>query len=267
MVPSALLKAFEPLDAFEDDERAYWERYATDPPPVRLRSVIVSHQESVGAAIATTVAEREHADVIERDGRIYVCPHRTRLRMLASVVAFHRTMDPEVADAFLPPNSLERSVEELDRLRAEHPGWHNHILQSAWEVPLRWFVLFNEDERTMVPGPRPALRYETSMAKARRRVADALGILRKELPNPSVVTLVADLARWVTRFHDASRVVLDYGEVASLFDANGLLEDLSCSEIWAAIDALREGDQERSAAYYAMAAGRWSRMRAMESAN
>lgn len=260
MVPSAALKVFQPLAAFEPEERAYWERYATAGPVAQpAATVLVSRERGLGGATATLTAEREHAEILERRGAIFVCPHRTRLRILASVLAFRRSVPPEVVGAFLPAGDVERAAEEIDRLRAAHPGWRNHILLSAWEVPLRWFVLFDDAERE--PAARRSLRYETVMRAARERAARALRVLRGALPNPAVVGPLRDLARWLGEFAPGSLVALDYGSLGDLLSAEAIREDRSCREIWAAIRALEEGDLEGAGAHYLVAAERWSSAR------
>ena len=70
------------------------------------------------------------------------------------------------------------------RWLAEHPARRSHVQQHRWTVPLRWFVLFDREERRLQLGPRGidfdrelaaattrSLVYRTAMAKARRRVA------------------------------------------------------------------------------------------------
>lgn len=269
MVPTAYLKAFEPLDAFGRAERAHWQRLIERSPAQRLpRRVFLSPNAGLREILDATPDGREEADVVERDGVIYVCPHRTRLRLLASVLAFRRSIPAEAAGAFLAEKELREVVAELERLREERPEWRNHILQSSWEIPLRWFVLFEEHERNVLDdGGAPTARYETRMPAARERIQKALGILRASLPNPAVVGLVADLSAWLEQFNADSRLMLEYGDVARLLGREGLAEEHTARDLWAAIDSLKEGDPDRAAAYYGQAAERWSRMRSLESAN
>src|SRR5262245_45976018 len=96
MVPAATLKVFEPLTAFEDGERSYWERYVAGGTVPPADTVLLSREHGLNGATATLVAEAEHADILDRNGAIFVCPHRTKLRLLASVLAFHRSIPAEV---------------------------------------------------------------------------------------------------------------------------------------------------------------------------
>lgn len=269
MVPTAHLKAFEPLDAFEAGEQEYWRRYAAAGERGAVApTVVLSREAGLGRAIATAVAEREHADVIVRGAGVHVCPHRTRLRLLAAVVAFRESIPDDAAPAFLPEEQFDDALAELERLYAEHPRWRNHILQSSWEVPLRWFVLFDGEERRIVRSAgRSTVRYEAGIAAARSRVGTALDVLRAALPSSTVVGLVSDLAGWLEQFDDGSLVVLEYGEVAGLFAPRALRDDHSARDIWSAIRALARGDAERAAAFYGIASERWARVRARESVN
>ncbi|MBI4728543.1 MAG: hypothetical protein HY775_03460 [Acidobacteria bacterium] len=269
MIPTASLKAFEPLAAFDDVERARWEQCASrGRHGTTQRTVILSREAGLGGAIATAVADHDEADLLARDGKIFACPHRTRLRLLASIVAFRGSIPDEAAPAFLPEEEFERALTELRCLHVEHPGWRTHILQSAWEVPLRWFVLFDPSERRLVPfGGRPSIRYETAIAAARRRAARALHVLGARLPSSTVIGLLEDLAEWLEEFHEDSRIVLEYGEVAGLLGAGEIGEDTTARDIWDALRALERGDNDGAAASYSQAAERWARVRAHESAN
>lgn len=266
MVPTAYLKAFEPIEAFDAQDRELWAAPVA-PGPVRVRRIFLSArvglQEILGASTGP-----ETAEVLHRDGRTLACPLRTRLRLLASVLAFRRTIPAEIAPAFMSEMEFRRIVEALEGLRDANSSWKNHILQSSWDIPLRWFVLFEDAERSvlMEDGIETA-RYETSIQTARTRVRKALTVLRATLPNPAVVGMVAELSTWLDQFDRDGVVVLDYGEVSRLLGPGGLDEDHTARDVWAAIACLEEGDTERAAAYYGAAAERWSRARSIESAN
>lgn len=266
MVPAATLKVFQPIDAFGDDERSYWERYAARTAAPPKPRVLLDREQGLHGATATVVAEDEHGELIERRGVVFVCPHRTKLRLLASVLAFRRSIPAEVLRAFMPEGEVERAADEIETLRAEHPSWRNHILESAWEVPLHWFVAFDDAERQMVQTSDASrtLRYETVMRAARERCARALKIVGETMPNPAVIASVSGFARWLEDFDATSLLVLDYGGVAALLPAGALDADRSCREIWASIRALSEGDGDRAIAHYMVAAERWSGIRRRE---
>jgi hypothetical protein len=269
MVPAATLKAFEPLAAFTPGERDYWEEYAAGGASPPTESVLLSRELGLRGNTATMVAEREHAEIIDRRAAMFVCPHRTRLRLLASVLAFRRSIPAEVVGAFMPPDEVERATDEIETLRSAHPAWRNHILESSWEVPLHWFVAFDAAERAVLDRGSGVLtiRYETVIRAAKDRCARALEILEVSLPNPVVIAPIAGMARWLEEFDPGSLLALDYAGLARLMSQEDLRRDLSCRDVWASITALSEGDGERAAAHYMVVAERWGAMRRRESWN
>ncbi len=82
MVPSAYLRVFQPLDAFEREEQLHWERYLVqraalgDGPP---RFADRPTGDGVGLLAP---ADREHAEIRVIEGRTYVSPQRLRMRIL-----------------------------------------------------------------------------------------------------------------------------------------------------------------------------------------
>lgn len=269
MVPAATLKVFEPLTAFEPPERAYWSRYASAenvPPP---DTFLLSREHGLRGQTASVIAEHEHADLFERNGVLYVCPHRTKLRLLASVLAFRRTIPAEVVGAFMPDDEAERATSLIETLRADHPGWHNHVLESTWEVPLHWFVPFVDEERTLQPSRRgrPTIRYETTTTEAQERVQKALEIVRLTLPNPAVIAPLAGIARWIEEFASDGYIALDYGDIASMLSDGELRKDHTAGDIWASIRALAEGEGDKAAVHYMVAAERWAGVRRRETWN
>jgi hypothetical protein len=269
MVPAAMLKIFEPLAAFEEDERAFWERYVAGGTVPPSETVLLSREHGLRGQTATLVAEHEHADVIERRESIFVCPHRAKLRLLASVLAFRRSIPDEAVRAFMPADEVQRAADEIEALRSRHPSWRNHVLESTWEVPLHWFVPVDDRERRVVEtstGER-SIVYETSVKAAKQRSARAVSIVRAMLPNPGIIAPVAGLARWLEDFDPAGILVLDYATVGSLFPPSELTRDHTAREIWASIRALSEGDGDRASANYMVAVERWARVRRRETWN
>lgn len=269
MVPAATLKVFEPLSAFDDGERGYWERYAAGderPPP---RTVLLDRETGLEGSTATLVADREHAEHLERRGLTFVCPYRTKLRLLMSILSFRHAIPAEVVRAFMPEDEMDRAEEELEALRSAHPDWRNHILENAWEVPLHWFAPFHDAERQLIQHADGTLgmRYETILRAGRERTARALAIVRRTLPNPAVIAPLAGLARWLDGFNEVGLLVLDYADLAQVMGPEMLKEDRTCRDIWGAVRALSEGDGDRASAFYMTAAERWSGIRRRETWN
>lgn len=265
----AFLRVYQPLDALPEDERAHWERYIVqgrhnEPivPVYRQRYV------EPGGRLGVLTSEDERADVRLVDGDWYVCPWRTRLRVLAGLLALRDTAPSEVADALVPEAEARRAARELARIKRRDPGAIPTMLQSPWHVPVRWFTLFADADRRLVERDEGGhrLTYWTTVPEARARTERAHGILENsELSG--VAELVGDLVEWLSVFDARSLVELDYDGVCDLFTWDELDEDHSAHEIHEALEALGVGDLERSQDLYQRVAGRWAGARIHESLN
>jgi hypothetical protein len=269
---AAYLRVYQPLAAFPPAERAEWAAYVESGQTLPA-SLLIGREERRGLARALGLAigpEREHALVQRVGAMVYVCPLRTELRTLQSLLAFHRSLPDEVADAFVPPHELQRAVSTLDRLRREQPASRSHIQLAVWYVPLPWFAAFDGSERRLghPDGDHPArLTYQTSMAKARARVSRAQRVLQEVMEDGEMVGAVEELRDWLHGFDPDSLVQLDYGGLASAVPYADLIEDQSAADVWEALEALEEGDLERSSAIYGSLTERWSALRGRESSN
>ena len=269
MVASAYLRVFQPLDAVPEGERMAWERYIVQgghrpsgPPVYRERPT--GFQGRMGLL----TADEDRADIRFVDGQWYVCPWRTRLRVLASLLALRESVPIEMADALVPEAEARRVARELARIRRRDPSAVPAVLQSHWHVPVRWFALFSGPERRLEEREEGGFRlsYWTSIQEARARAARAVRVLRTgELEQ--VGEIVRDLDEWLSRFDGRSAVELDYAELSDQFGWNELEEDRSAEEIQAAIDALELGDLDRAAELYQAVAARWAEVRIRESLN
>jgi hypothetical protein len=185
-----------------------------------------------------------------------------------------------VAEAFVPGPLLEHAEVELDRWRAERGSTTTHVRTCTWQVPLRWFVLVDPDERLVslgepvdpagVPLSRRtgrSLVYRTPMSRGRRRVARALSVLRVAVGDPSVTEGVEDLGRWLEEFHPRSVVELDYGGLVHLLDDAELSQDESARDMAAALARLAAGDGDEAAAAYGRMTARMQALQAVEAAN
>jgi hypothetical protein len=279
--PVAYLRVYEPLAAFDGDERRYWESYVrAGRAPGREDGVVLERGAALRALTPVPVRELPGVDgeafVHDEDGVHLVCPWGTRVRCLEALEAFRSDLPDEVAEAFVPRALLEACDDELDRLRADRPDLRRHVLSSTWQVPLRWFVLVDAQEREVDLG-RPAttgtalsgrrLVYRTAMSRARRRTAKALDVLRRTLDDGAVVEGVEHMGRWLEDFHPRSLVELDYGGLAHLLDDAELTQDESARDIASALEALAEGDPDAAGAAYGRVLARSKALQAVESAN
>src|SRR6266487_3914508 len=192
------------------------------------------------------------------------------LRVYQPLVAFHESLPDGVADAFVSRVDVERASRALERLRRDQPGSQSHIQQAVWHVPLPWFTLFEAAERRVEPsrgGHTAVLTYQATMQNALARVSRALGVLRELMEDTEMVDAVEGVLEWLHGFYPDSLVQLDYGGLTRIIPFGDLVEDHSVAEVWEALEALEEGDLDRSAELYGLLSERWSVVRGREASN
>lgn len=280
----AQLRVYEPLAAFPADEQARWSAYAASgAAPTRERGPAVERAAGVRALLGMLPVAvpdlEEQAYVTQVDGVTLVCPWRTRVRAWEALGEVRSALPAVLVDALVPRAVLDRAEQDLDAWRVEHPEQRVHVRSSTWQVPVRWFVLFDAEEREVSPGAPGegagappgrrtgrALVYRTPMSRARRRTARALAVLRRSADDGAAASGVEDLARWLEEFHPRSLVELDYGGLVHLLDDEALAEDDSAGDIALALAALAEEQGEEAATAYARVTSRMKALQAVESA-
>lgn len=274
----ASLRVYEPLAGFDGPAREHWERYARDGAHFGTTAgAALERAAGLAAAVGRSLPETgDHAYVLDVDGVTLVCPWRTSLRAEEALLDFCAELPDVLSEAFAPTALLERAEVELDRWRAENGGTTTHIRTCTWQVPLRWFVLVDPEEREVSvgePGTGTLRRtgrklvYRTPMSRARRRAARALAVVRTAVGDPAVSQGIEDLGRWLEEFHPRSLVELDYGDLVHLLDDAELTQDESARDMQHALQRLAEGDGDQAAAAYALMTARMKALQAVESAN
>ncbi|MFD9594751.1 hypothetical protein ACFWA9_18625 [Kitasatospora sp. NPDC059973] len=164
---AAHLRVYEPLAAYPEPERARWQAYAAAHGPDAAeagRPVAVAALEEQRAALAELVGrtpralperESERAFVRSVDGVLYVCPWATRLRTWQALDELRAAAPVALLDTALPPATRAAAEADRERWRAEHPDARPWIVTSRWEVPVRWFLPFGEEDRCFVPAGGP----------------------------------------------------------------------------------------------------------------
>ena len=159
-IPSyaAQLRVYEPLAAFPEAERAEWADYVGSGQALpRAEAALVERHRSL-EALTGLVAALPHegareAYVTEVDGVTLLCPWQLRMRAAEALADFREGLPDELADAFVPRAVAEAAADELEDERvATGAPLRTHVLVSTWQVPLRWFVLVDPEERVVVPG-------------------------------------------------------------------------------------------------------------------
>jgi hypothetical protein len=267
MVPSAYLRVFQPLDAFEGEEQLRWERYLVSKrwvpgSPRRYRD----HAKGGLGLIAP--ADGDHADVRVVGGRTYVSPWRMRMRVLAAGLAFRETRPIELSERFLSKKDAKRVARELKRLRRRDPFAVAFCHQSPWHVPIRWFALFADEERWLGEDEhgRLRLRYRTTARKALRRAGQTIPLLRRSDLGP-IGDLLMDLHEWIALFDARSLVELDYGGLCDFLTWDELDDDRSVRDLGLALEALARHEFPRSAEIYQGVLTHWAEIRGHELLN
>ncbi|MEU1675006.1 hypothetical protein HCK01_09290 [Streptomyces sp. AA8] len=283
---AAYLRVYEPLGAFPEPERTHWERYAR-------REALPCAQDELRRSLAdllptppvpVPVHESGDAFVTVQDGVLCVCPWRTRLRGWLALGELSETLPAPVLDAALPPVVRRQAEADYERWQERNPDARPWIRTATWQVPLRWFVLFSDEEREYgktgeyagegEPGRGgPAgrdglvLRYRTPMVQARRRVARGLRTLKDAIDEGPLIDGLVDVGRWLEEFHPRSLVELDYGGLVHMVPEAQLAEDHSAGDTAEGLAALRAGDGVRAGRAYERLTERWSAVRNRQYAN
>ena len=267
VVPSAFLRVFQPLDAFDRDEQLRWERYLLTHTkvPGRRPRYLDRAQDRLGILAP---ADGEHAEIRVIDGRTFVSPLRMRMRVLAAALAFRDARPIELAERFLSKKDGRRAARELSRMRRRDPYAVAFCHQSPWHVPIRWFVLFVDQERWLGEDEvgRLRLRYRTSARRALRRAGQAIPVLRRSDLGP-ISDLLMDLYEWISLFDPRSIVELDYGSLCDFLTWDELDDDRSVRELALALEALERHEFPRSAEIYQGVLAHWAEIRGHELLN
>lgn len=275
---NAYLRVYEPLAAFPEPERSRWHGYAsTAEQPTAQDEVRQSLADLVPVPpVPVPVHESRDAFVAVVDGVTHICPWRTRLRSWLALEDLKRRLPRPVLDAVLPPVVRLQAESDYERWRERNPDVRPWILSSTWHVPVRWFVLFSDEEREFEPvrleeangsakrRSGPVLRYRTPMVQARRRVARGLRVLRDAMQEGPLIEGLVEVGRWLEDFHPRALVELDYGGLVHAVPENHLAEDRSAADVAEGLKALREGDGTRAGHAYAKLTDRWRAVRELE---
>jgi hypothetical protein len=283
---AAHMRVYEPMSGLPDAERDRWQDYVSKGDlPSRPVQMAREHQVSMAAVLAMPPRldlsdGPDHAYVRHLDGLTYICPWRLRLRAWDALDSFRSQLPEELRDAFFPPALSAAADDARDEWMATHPEVKAGIRTSTWQVPIAWFTAFEASERRLVLSDRRAagradveagldraMLYLTAMSRARRRVAQALRIVRKIFDDGPATAAIEDVGRWLEEFHPHSLVELDYGGLVHLLDDEALSEDNSAADVTESLERLAVGDLQAAGECYERVIGRWRRIADLEHSN
>ncbi|MER7167400.1 hypothetical protein [Micromonospora sp. NPDC000207] len=274
---ASYLRVYEPLTAFDRKRQSYWRRYVAQgravaplEGPDRQRTAVI---EALGAGWTRLPDLPDEAYVVETDDTLLICPWNLRIRVAEAALSAREGVPPVLADAFVPPILAGQAKAVVEDWRSgarvlEHgvPRVHEQI--ATWGVPLRWFVLFDAEERDHVTAPgRRALRFRTEISKARQRASRALSVLTKTVGEAPITEAVEEAARWLEEFHPHSVVELDYGGLVHLLSDETLAADDSPELVAAGLAGLSKGEADEASAAYDKLVARWRAVQLLERCN
>ena len=220
MVPSAFLRVFQPLDAFEREEQLHWERYLLDGPAAQsLRPRYADHRTVGVAGAAGALRGRARRGAACRRPHV-MSPRRMRMRVLAAMLSFREAQPMELWEQFVPKKEARRAARDLARFRRRDPSAVAFCHQSPWHVPIRWFVLFRDDERRLTRPPRPgaptALPHHDEPGDPASRAGGRCRCAGPTWARSAISSSICTSG--CTRSTRASLLELDYGELCRLPD-------------------------------------------------
>ncbi|MEU3272436.1 hypothetical protein ABZ639_16460 [Saccharomonospora sp. NPDC006951] len=203
-----------------------------------------------------------------------VCPLELRVRSAAALVGFLGDAHPALRAAVLDANGIsEEAIKSRANaaLRDLHTGTM-HMLSTTWTVPLPWFSLIEPEERRLVLGnglhdPARELSWRATMSDALSRAADAEELVRGTFGDSGPTEILEETNRWLSNFHPASAVELDYGGLVQLVDDPILESDTSAEEVHSILEALRNGAVEEIAELFQTLRDYWGDLAARERFN
>ncbi|HZC27517.1 MAG TPA: hypothetical protein VE287_10875 [Actinopolymorphaceae bacterium] len=269
------LRVYEPLASFPERERSGWEDGIRVPEVAAGGSLtgalaVAEQREALAALLPVlppgVAAAPRRAYALDVDGVVLMCPDEATLRVRQALGDLLADLPEQVLRALVPAGGLERV--DFAALREETcpSDAVPHILTARWHVPLVWFVIFGDEDRSVGMDPVPELRYRTPMVEARRRLARAHRMLGRARPDWKLDPLVR-LGRWIEAFHPHAWVELDYGGLVNLMAASALAEDRSAKDVTAALDSVAQGDDEEALDVYRRLRKRWWALRVKERAS
>lgn len=237
----AYLRVYEPAAVLDPQ----WRELAGPRDEVLPQERRLTLQAALGSRAAARLAY-----LLVEDALRYIAPLDLDARRSAGYDQFVSPLAPIHQSALVP---------DAARPRARRDGTE-HILTSAWNVPIRWYALFDDTERELrLEGGERSMIYRTTMTNAKRRLGHALPVLQATISDTEAVSEALRLSSWLDQFHGMSRIELDYAGLVDVLEDSELRTDRSAQDTADSIEALRSGDGVSAGQAYLRVVGRWRR--------
>lgn len=270
------MRVYEPLAAFSEKRAEYWRDYAQSgravDPAHGPRLQRAELYDSVRSGWTELPMMSDDAYVITTDRGPLICPWRLGPRIAEAIRTIDSQIPSHLVDAFVPQSIQEAAIfsnpRDVDKTSPEiAPGWHEQV--ANWHVPIRWFSCVDIGDREMsISDDRRVVRYRVPMARARRRVRHAYGILQTSMGKDNPVAVSArHTSEWLALFHPKSVVEVDYGGIAWVLSEAELRQDDSPQLAHDALSALATGDVMLASRRYEQLLRRWKLVRLRERRN
>ena len=261
------LRVYEPITAFNPADQLRWNQITV--------TSSTGWDEQNRALYRTIITEPpalkpDGVHVLEQEGKRYIAPWSTAARCWAGLDDFKSILPPLIVKFFLP-QTIEDAISVNSEVLEDKVS---HIMTSTWNIPPRWFSLFEANDRlrgTNKDGPYTILR--TSISNAKQRCIFTHQVVVTAFGNGPIEQEIADLLEWLSIFQSESIVECDYGGLAVYLEktliANGepgLNADTSIEDVARSLAGLAVGDGALAAQSYERLVTRWRRVAAFEQA-
>ena len=263
----ASLRIYEPLTAFSQEDQFRWSHISTTTPTGRDEQ-----QRALRRTIVTEppVLKLDGAHILEINEKRYIAPWSTAARCWAALDDFKSSI-PFIVSSFFLPKEIENAL-SLNSESIEDKV--SHIITATWNIPPRWFSLFEASERIRGINDDGAFTIlRTSISNAKQRCLFAHQAVVNAFGNGPIEQEIADLLEWLSIFDANSIVECDYGGLAvylekSLIESGqpGLNADTSIEDVARSLAGLAAGDGALAGQGYERLVTRWRRVASFEQA-
>ena len=263
----ASLRVYEPIESFQAADQLRWNQ-------ILITSPTGWHEQNQ-ALKRTILAESpalspDGAHILEISGKKYVAPWSTVARCWFALEDFKSSLPQPIIKYFLP-QTLENSIRESSAVVEDKVS---HIISQTWNIPPRWFALFEPSDRIRGENENGVFTtLRTSIVNAKQRCTFAHEAVKNAFGVGPIEGEIEDLLDWLELFNPQSIVECDYGGLAiylnkSLIENSepGLNADTSIEDVNRSLAGLAVGDGALAGQGYERLVRRWRRVGAYEQA-